>query len=90
MPSRKVKLALPYTTLDAIEGSGSELTFKLRGQRTTKAGTTEFYEIELKVCRWGIKNLLTKLREMHVRDRERIQSELARIDQEANTLKVQA
>jgi hypothetical protein len=87
---RDIKLNFKHVTLVAIEGCGSEITLKLRTSRTTKAGTHIFYTISLNVCRWGVKTLLVGLRDMHVRDRERIQRELARIDNEVNALKVTA
>lgn len=86
--TRVIKLQLRDVLLDAIEGCGSELTLKMRAFRTTKAGTPERYELELKACRYSVKQLLEGLRNMHVRDRERIQGELNRIEREVNALKV--
>jgi hypothetical protein len=88
MPLREIKRKLTGGRLESIEGSGSELTFKFTACRETKAGTQERYTIELKSCRWVVGQLLSKLKEMHVRDRERIQAELARIEREVNALKV--
>jgi hypothetical protein len=88
MPIREIKRKLTSGHLEAIEGSGSEVTFKFTASRDTKAGTHELYTIELKVCRWGVSQLLGKLKEMHVRDRDRIQAELVRIEREVNALKV--
>jgi hypothetical protein len=85
---RVIKLQLGDVYLDAIEGCGSELTLKLRAYRKTKAGTPERYELELKACRYSVKQLLDGLKQMHVRDRERIQGELNRIAREQNALQV--
>lgn len=86
--TRVIKLQLRDVLLDAIEGCGSEITIKLRAFRTTKAGTPERFEFELKASRYSVKQLLEGLRNMHARDRERIQSELNRIEREVNALKV--
>jgi hypothetical protein len=88
MPLREIKRKLTCNRLESIEGSGSELTFRFTASRETKAGTQELYTIELEVCRWGVGQLLAKLKEMHVRDRDRIQAELQRIEREVNALKV--
>jgi hypothetical protein len=85
---REIKRELKDVYLDAIEGCGDELTIKLRGYRTTKAGTAEVYDLSLKCCRYSVKQLLEGLKDMHVRDRERIQRELGRIEREVNALKV--
>jgi hypothetical protein len=85
---RVIKLQLAEVYLEAIEGCGSELTLKLRAYRKTKAGTPERYELELKACRYSVKQLLDGLKQMHVRDRERIQGELNRIAREQNALQV--
>lgn len=86
--TRVIRLRLGDVHLEAIEGCGSELTLKLRAFRTTKAGTPERYELELKACRYSVKQLLDGLKQMHVRDRERIQGELNRIAREQNALQV--
>ena len=87
---RVIKLQLGDVLLDATNGCGNDITIKLRAFRTTKAGTPERYEIELKACRYSVKQLLDGLKQMHVRDRERIQSELNRITREQNALQVSA
>jgi hypothetical protein len=87
MPLRIIKRTLNVHRLESIDGCGSDLTFKISAGRDTKAGTTERYELTLECCRWSVTQLLDGLKLMHVRDRERIQRELARIDQEANALR---
>lgn len=88
MNQRDIKKDFRDCVIDAIEGSGNEVTVKLRAFRTTKAGTLERHHLEIKVCRWGIRRFLTLLKEMHVRDRERIAGEQQRIENEINALKV--
>jgi hypothetical protein len=86
--TRVIRLQLGDVHLEAIEGCGSELTLKLRAFRKTKAGTPERYELELKACRYSVKQLLDGIKLMHARDRERIQRELDRITSEKNALLV--
>lgn len=85
MTSRFEKLAISCN-LTAIEGCGDELVFKLHGWRTTKAGTLVNYQLELKGCRHSVRQLLEELRKMHLRDRERLHREEARIVREVNSL----
>lgn len=87
---RVIKLTLEVGSLTAIDGFANELTFKLIAHRKTKAGTHERYELELKACRYSVKQLLDGIKLMHARDRERIQNELGRIEREINALKVQS
>lgn len=85
MSVRKRKLHL-HASLNRVEGCGDEVTFVVGGHRATKTGGDEFYELHLKVCRWGVKQVLRQLHAMHGRDRARITAELKRIDQEVATL----
>jgi hypothetical protein len=86
MKQRTIKRHLVHSLFDGIDGTGSELTFKFRAQRKTKAGTLEYYHLEVGACRGSVKLLLNALREMHVRDKERINRELARISSEQRAL----
>lgn len=86
MNQRVINLELE-AHLNAIEGDGSELIFLVKGFRTTKAGTPERYELKLKACRYAVKCLLAEIRKMHVRDRERLVRESARIDEEIGSLR---
>jgi hypothetical protein len=85
---RVIKLKLDDIYLEELIGCGEKLTLKARGFRTTKAGTPERYELEIAMCRYGVKQFLAKVKEMHVRDRERINRELARIGNEISALQV--
>lgn len=87
MMLRKRRLTLDCQ-LEEVTGSGSQLTFKVRGYRNTKAGTHEDYALELKTCRYAVRLLLAEIRKMHVRDRQRIQAELVRIQNEIAELTV--
>lgn len=86
---RKINLTLDGT-LDAVEGSGDALTFKVRGYRRTKAGNHEAYHLEFKACRGTVKKLLVAIDEMHTRDQARILEEKARIRSERRILKDEA
>ena len=86
--TREIKKSFEYCGIDAVEGSGSELTVKLSAYRKTKAGTHEKHELQIKICRSGIRRFLELLKEMHVRDRERIAREQQRIQNEIDALKV--
>lgn len=87
---REIKRTLDDCMLDGVDGYGDTLIVKMRAWRTTKAGTRERYELELKVCRYSIKQLLGHLKQMHMRDRDRIASEQMRIQNEIDGLKVTA
>lgn len=87
---RTIKLTLDVGSLTAIDGCANDLTFKVIAHRKTKAGTHERYELELKACRYSVKQMLDGIKLMHARDRERINSELARIQREINALQVQS
>lgn len=82
MKQRDIKLTL-HAHLQEITGCGDSMQFKVRGHRTTKAGTVERYELDLEVCRWGVTHILRELQKMHARDRARIQRELDRIRKES-------
>ncbi len=86
MTRRDIKLKL-NAHLDGVDGCGDELTFKVRGHRTTKGGTTEFYELTLCVCRYSVLHLQRALRDMHKRDRARLENEQRRIEREITELK---
>lgn len=90
MANDVTKLELQDCYLDGMEGAGNEIKVKLRAGRKNKAGRYEHYELKLKVCRYGVKQILTGLRDMHVRDRERIAREQQRIQNEIDALKVTA
>lgn len=79
------KLVL-HVNVHSIEGCGDALVFKVNAWRENKAGKHESYALELKACRYSARILLRELRKMHVRDRERIASEQARIDREIREL----
>lgn len=85
MGRRDIKLKLT-AYLDSVEGCGESLIFKVQGQRTTKGGTTEFYHLELEACRYSVLRLQRMLREMHVRDTERLANEQQRIEREIAAL----
>lgn len=69
-----------------VIGTGNELTFAIRGHRKLKSGRYEFMRVRVSACRHSVKLLLDQLREMHARDRRRIQRELARIEEETRAL----
>lgn len=85
---RKIKRTLDVFNLESIEGSGDKLVVVLQAERTTAAGTPERYELRLGICRFGVRDFLNQLAAMHVRDRKRINEELARIAAECQVLKV--
>ncbi len=85
---RVINLKIEDILLEDLTGSGDKLALKARAWRTTKAGTRELYNLEIALCRYGVKQFLGKLKEMHARDRERIHRELARIESEINALRI--
>lgn len=85
---RKVNLELSVFHLERMEGDGGELVVVCQAERKTKAGTPERYFLRLKLCRFGLAELLGEVRKMHVRDRQRLAREKARIDEEINSLQV--
>jgi hypothetical protein len=69
-----------------LTGSGGEITWKVRGWRTTKTGRHVSYDLELTGCRHSIRQMLAEIRKMHLRDRERLAQEQARIVRETAEL----
>lgn len=87
MNRRKIKLQLECS-LQGLEGCGDELTFSVSGHRKMRAGDYQFFELKLKACRYSVHRLISQLREMHVRDRERLKREEGRIQDEVKALTV--
>lgn len=74
MSPRTIRVSLQSNTVK-LTGCGSDLKFLVRAVRTNKRGNIEFYEIELKACRWAITELVLEIAKMQERDRERIRGE---------------
>jgi hypothetical protein len=87
---RTINLELDCFHIESVDGCGDELRVKLKAERKTRTGTPERYQLTLKVCRYGLREFLGGVKQMHIRDRERINSELARIEREINALRVQS
>jgi hypothetical protein len=83
---REIKRSLRVSTLVEVTGCGDHVTYKLVATRETKGGTFERYTLNLEACRHSIRQLLTEIRRMHHRDRERLQGEQNRIDREIREL----
>jgi hypothetical protein len=58
----------------------------LSGHRLLKSGRYQCYDLELKACRYSVRQVLAQLRKMHLRDRERLERETARIEREQREL----
>lgn len=84
-PDHRVIHDMRVTRVD-VRGDANELTFLVLGYRETRDERTEYVELRLRACRYSVTHLLTELKNMHARDRERIQRELARIDGESKAL----
>lgn len=82
---RDIRLDLD-SSVESVEGQGSALVVRVNGYRKNKAGNVEHYRLRLNVDRYDVKILLAGLRDMHVRDRQRLALEQQRIDQEATIL----
>lgn len=80
--TRTKKLALETFDDVTIDGCGEALVFKLIACRTTKAGTFERYELQLKACRYSVRKLAQQIADMQERDRARIAEETARLSRE--------
>lgn len=89
MNRRKIRLKLECS-LEKLEGCGDELTFRVSAHRKMRSGDYDFYELQLKACRYSVTSLLQQLRAMHVRDRERLAREESRIKGEVRALTEEA
>lgn len=87
MTDTRKKLALICGTNIDIVGEGSELKVTLTAHRKKKSGSYDFYAIELDVDRYAVKRLAQQIATMHVRDRKRLENELARIEREVEAIK---
>lgn len=86
MSERTIKRRLNASALVEVTGCGDGVTFKVNPWRTTKGGTHERYLLEISVCRNSVRTILGELRKMHMRDRDRLAREQARIDREIRQL----
>jgi hypothetical protein len=59
----------------------------IRAHRKKTTGDYEFFEIDLAVGRWSVQQLARQIASMHVRDRERLAREMARIEREVAAIK---
>ena len=87
MSDRTTKLTLTTGSRIDIEGCGSDIKLMLTAHRMNKRKVYERYELEINVGRWSIRQLARQIATMHARDRERIQKELARIEDEVSSIK---
>ncbi len=83
---RAIKRSLSANALVEVSGCGDRIVFKLTASRTTKGGTYEHYSLEIESCRHTVTQLLSAIRKMHQRDRDRLAREQARIDREIREL----
>lgn len=86
MKFKKITICLDWAGAPRIEGCGNQLTMRIEGHRTNKAGNIEEYKIEAKLSRHHIQRLAREIATMHQRDRQRLQRELNRIELEQQAI----
>ncbi len=69
-----------------LEGTGWDLELKFTATLERRRAAEERVEIAVKLSRPNIRCLLESIAGMHVRDRERLASEAARIEKEIKSL----
>lgn len=79
---KTTRLTLEASGSPTIEGSGEALLFKFVAVRTNKAGRMERYELDVKTCRYVVRQLAQEIARMQERDRERIAAQTHRLSSE--------
>lgn len=82
----ETKLALNSLGHLMLEGTGDGLMLTMRAFRKQKTGNYEHYTLAIELPRFLIKSLAQQIASMHVRDRERLEAEAARIEREINAI----
>lgn len=70
-----------------VAGEGDGVRLKLSAHRKKKNGDYEFFEMDIELGRWVVQRLARQIATMHVRDRERLTRETARIEKEIDAIK---
>lgn len=69
-----------------LVGEGERITMQFNTWRQKKSGAYERTVVKVKMSRWAISRLLDQVRQLHIRDRERLANEQARIVREVARL----
>jgi hypothetical protein len=81
---RKLEADL-QTTIELV-GAGESVTMQFNTWRMKESGNYERTAVKVKMSRWAISRLIDEVRKLHIRDRERLANEQARIVREVARL----
>lgn len=80
------KLEADLQTNITIVGEGEKMSLQFNTWRRKESGNYERTIVKVNISRWAISRLMDQIRQMHIRDRERLKNESARIDREIERL----
>ena len=80
------KLEADLQTNITLEGCGENVTMVFNTWRTKESGNYERTAVKVKMSRWAISRLLDQVRQLHIRDRDRLKNEANRIEREVARL----
>lgn len=76
------KLEADLQTNIELVGAGETVTMQFNTWRTKESGNYERTVVKVKMSRWAISRLMDQVRQLHIRDRQRLANEAARIERE--------
>lgn len=82
MSARKRTLRLQSWANVDLRGEGGSVTLIALGERVTRGGKLEQYEIEIQIGRGHVQRIARQIANMHERDRKRLAQETRRIELE--------
>jgi hypothetical protein len=80
------KLEADLQTNIELVGAGESITMQFNTWRTKESGNYERTVVKVKMSRWAIARLMDEVRRLHIRDRDRLKNETARIEREVARL----
>jgi len=80
------KLEADLQTNIEFVGAGESITMQFNTWRQKETGNYERTVVKVKLGRWAISRLIDQLRQLHIRDRDRLANEAARIEREVARL----